>query len=64
MAIRDDHIDARDFPRHGDDTTPLVSMVPDPPPSHWGKVTSQARTCSPQYIEFLKKNRKEVGNGE
>lgn len=62
MAIRDDHIDARDLPRYGDDTPPLMALVPEPPPSHWGKLTSQSRTNSPQYMAFLKKH-KEVRDG-
>jgi len=37
--------------------------VPEPPPSHWGKLTSQSRTLSPQYMAFLKKH-KEVRGGE
>jgi hypothetical protein len=63
MAIRDDHIDARDLPRYGGDTAPLMTLVPEPPPSHWGKITSQGRTNSPQYQAFLKKH-KEVRDGE
>lgn len=63
MAIRDDHIDARDLQGHGDDTPPLMAKVPEPPPSHWGKVTSQGRTASPQYMAFLKKH-KEVRDGK
>jgi hypothetical protein len=58
MAIEDGHIDETEFTRrlaHGDDSLPLMARVPEPPPSHWGKVTSQARTLSPQYIEFLKR---------
>lgn len=58
MAIRDGHIDGEEFKRritHGDDSPPLVSKVPDPPPSHWGKMTSQSRTLSPAYLEFLRR---------
>lgn len=53
----DDYVDPRDchHPRYGDDTTPLVSTVQDPPPSHWGTVTSRGRTLSQQYLKFLKK---------
>jgi hypothetical protein len=40
--------------KYGDDTPPLMNKVPEPPPSHWGKLTSQSRTLSPQYIKFLK----------
>lgn len=58
MVIDDGHIDPQEFTRriaHGDDSTPLVSLVPEPPPSHWGKLTSQSRTLSPQYVQFLKR---------
>jgi len=37
----------------GDDSPPLMNMVPEAPPSHWGKITSQGRTCSPEYMRFL-----------
>jgi hypothetical protein len=47
--------------KRGDDSTPLVSLVSDPPPSHWGKITSQSRTSCPQYIKFLK--RKDAKDG-
>lgn len=64
MAVSDEHIDARDLQSHyGDDTPPLMSRVPEPPPSHWGKLTSQSRTLSPQYLKFLQKH-KEVRGGE
>lgn len=63
MAIRDKEIDLRDIGRCSNDTPPLMDLVPEPPPSHWGKVTSQARTASPQYIAFLKKH-KEVQSGK
>lgn len=58
MAIRDAHIDGEEFKRritHGDDSPPLMAKVPEQPPSHWGKVTSQSRTLSPAYVEFLKR---------
>jgi hypothetical protein len=60
MASEEFHADLRDLcgpGRYGDDTPPLVARVPDPPPSHWGKMTSQSRTTSPQYMEFLKKHK-------
>lgn len=41
-------------PKCGDDSTPLIGMIPEDPPSHWGKLTSQARTMSDQYLKFLK----------
>jgi hypothetical protein len=61
----EDHInDVKELQsRYGDDTPPLMSRVPEPPPSHWGKLTSQSRTLSPQYIKFLNKH-KEVQNGK
>lgn len=58
MAIRDAHIDGEEFKRRitsGDDSPPLMAKVPEQPPSHWGKVTSQSRTLSPAYVEFLKR---------
>ena len=48
------YLDHNMHPKVGDDSTPLIGLVPDPPPSHWGKLTSQARTLSPQYLKFLK----------
>jgi len=62
MAVSDEHIDERELQsRYGDDTPPLMSRVPEPPPSHWGKLTGQSRTSSPQYMAFLNKH-KEVRN--
>lgn len=49
-------MDEADF-RYGNDTPPLMARVPEPPPSHWGVTTSEARTTSPQYIEFLKRHK-------
>lgn len=43
--------------RTGDDSSPLMNLVPEPPPNHWGTITSQARTTSPQYLQFLARNR-------
>ena len=64
MAVSDEHIDETELrSRCGDDTPPLMSRVPEPPPSHWGKLTSQSRTLSPQYMAFLKKH-KEVQGGK
>lgn len=68
MAIRDADIDLSELKcesrkhAYGCDSTPLMAYVPDPPPSHWGKLTSTPRTASPQYIAFLKKH-KEVQDG-
>lgn len=65
MAVSDEHIDETELRSRqvAGDTTPLVSLVPEPPPSHWGKLTSQSRTLSPQYMAFLKKH-KEVQGGK
>jgi len=51
MAIRDGHIDEQELLRRGDDTPPLMASVPEPPPSHWGKLTSQSRTLSPRATQ-------------
>lgn len=40
---------------HGDDSTPLADTVLDPPPSHWGTLTSTSRTASDAYMKFLGK---------
>jgi hypothetical protein len=63
MTSDDDEIERQlsYHPRCGDDSPPLMSLVPEPPPSHWGKLTGQSRTLSPQYMKFL--GRKEAGNG-
>ena len=37
----------------GDDSPPLFGKVPEPPPSHWGKLTSKSRYSSGDYIRFL-----------
>lgn len=46
-------------PRAGNDTPPLFSYVRDKPYSN-GMLTSQARTMSPAYIEFLKRNKERL----
>jgi len=56
------------FPRmlaYGDDSTPVMASVPEQAPSGWGKLTSQARTLSPAYMQFLERNRnrKEARDG-
>jgi hypothetical protein len=50
-------------PRYGDDSTPLVSLVPEAPPSHWGKLTSAARTLSAAYVKFLNKGKEAKKDG-
>lgn len=66
MAIRDFNNDIQDLcgpGRYGDDSTPLVSKVPEPPPSHWGKRTSGNRFESEAYLKFFygKKKGKQHG---
>ena len=39
--------------RTGDDTPPLMNLVPEAPPSHWGKITSRGRTTSAAYMKFI-----------
>lgn len=65
MANSDD-IDVEEFrsaTRSGDDTTPLMALVPEPPPSHWGKITSTPRTASPQYVAFLNRHKEVQRDG-
>lgn len=38
--------------RTGDDSAPLMNKVPEAPPSHWGKVTTD-RTKSTAYLRFF-----------
>lgn len=37
---------------HGNDEPPLMSKVPEPAPSHWGKLTSKRRVDSVSYLLF------------
>lgn len=70
MAIEDFNIDIRDLcgpGRYGDDSTPLIGMVPEDPPSHWGKRTSGNRFESEAYLKFFygkKKPPKEQKRGK
>lgn len=43
--------------RQGDDTPALFSAVSEPPPSHWGSLTSSARTASEAYMRFIGKKK-------
>jgi len=45
---------------YGDDSLPLMARVEEPPPSHWGKVTSQDRMQSQAYLKFLGKGDDDV----
>ena len=40
----------------GDDSPPLMNHCPEPPPSHWGKLTSRGRTNSEAYLRFAAAN--------
>ena len=37
---------------YGNDSTPLMNYVPEAPPSHWGKITTD-RKGSEAYTKFL-----------
>lgn len=50
-------------PITGDDSTPLIGMIPEDPPSHWGKLTSKARTASEAYLKFLNKGKEAKKDG-
>jgi hypothetical protein len=58
MAMTDDEdIDKREFEsRRGNDSTPLMAFVRDQPYSR-GKLTSEGRTASRAYQDFLERNR-------
>jgi hypothetical protein len=43
---------------YGNDSAPLMASVPEPPPSHWGKLTSRKRTDSVSYLLFLEKHKR------
>lgn len=70
MGIEELKNDIRDLcgpGRYGDDSTPLIGMVPESPPSHNGKRTSNSRFESPEYIRFfygLSKPRKGQKDGK
>jgi len=50
---------------YGNDEPPLMAKVPEPPPSHWGKLTSRSRTSSVSYLLFLENHkRKEAQKDE
>lgn len=60
----EDCLTERDFASHyGNDTPSLMASVPEPPPSHWGVTTSQARTASVEYLAFLNRHREGRKNG-
>jgi len=44
--------------RYGNDEPPLMSRVPEPAPSHWGKCLTD-RTRSEAYTKFLLRARKQ-----
>lgn len=56
MANDDFESDVRDLcgpGRYGNDSTPLVALVRDPHPCHWGKVTSGSKFESEEYLRFF-----------
>jgi len=59
MANDEPLIDPREFPRGAaDDTTPIMALVRDQPYVRGG-ITSQSRTASQAYVEFLKRAREQ-----
>jgi hypothetical protein len=50
FTLQNDESDILTPLSYGDDSTPLISRVPEQPPSHWGKVTSKK---SAAYTKFL-----------
>lgn len=46
---------------YGNDSTPLMNIVPEAPQSHWGKITTD-RKASEAYTKFLLKS-KEKNDG-
>lgn len=42
---------------YGNDSPPWMNAVPEPPPSHWGKVTTD-RKGSEAYTKFVLKAKK------
>jgi hypothetical protein len=61
MKIEDDDDDSLALKARlgiGDDTPPLMTIVGEPAPSHWGKITSKT---SSEYLDFLKRNRERNG---
>jgi hypothetical protein len=54
----DDAIDEREFDSRRNDTTPLMALVQDKPYCR-GTLTSQGRTASREYQQFLERNRRE-----
>ena len=50
---------------YGNDSPPLMNLVPEAPPSHWGKITTD-RKGSEAYTKFLlaaKKKNEEKNDG-
>ena len=57
MAVDDDEIDQREFDSRRNDTTPLMALVRDKQYCR-GTLTSEGRTASREYQEFLERNRR------
>lgn len=53
--MSDEFIDGSDFSSMptGDDSPPAYSNIPEPSPSHWGRLTSNPRTASASYLAFV-----------
>lgn len=58
--MSDDFVDGNDFSSipTGDDTPPAYSNIPEPAPSHWGRLTSNPRTACESYLAFVEKTAK------
>ena len=60
MASDEPLIDPREFPqRAGDDTTPIMALVRDQPYGRGG-ITSEGRTTSQAYLDFVKRAREQA----
>lgn len=58
--MNDDFVDGNDFSSMptGDDTPPAYNNIPEPAPSHWGRLTSNPRTACASYLAFVEKTAK------
>ena len=53
--MSNDYLEGNDFSAMptGDDTPPAFSNIPEPSPSHWGRLTSNPRTACSSYLAFV-----------
>ena len=58
--MSEDYVDGSDVSSMptGEDTPPTYSNIPEPAPSHWGRLTSNPRTACASYLAFVAKNAK------